>query len=227
MATVSIGNVCSIASDTFRPIHTGAVDAVGELVEKLSALNDGEGLSFSADGIKWTTLQQSIRLSAFQKGFAVSFRKGDPCRVYRMRLKPTRGTSKDRNVEIAESVLSGDTQTSVANRFGLSRERVRQICEHEKFSSFPVSERIAKVDEFAGPYLEAVLETPLCMLCGSKGSTNLMRGVCKDCGNSIRVLRIAASNIRAFKSTGDRHYLAMAMWTIRRHNLKPEDLAKH
>lgn len=121
----------------------------------------------------------------------------------------------------------GMTLSEVGKRFGVTRERVRQLTSSvKKFSSNSQigAVRTKEFLEFSKPFIDAVQDSPSCIVCLRSDVGIRKRGVCKECGSLVDVLTQTAGCIRRYRRGGTNQDLSNAVKNIRKYNLKPEDL---
>lgn len=215
---------------TDSPEFAASVKAV---VAKLKDLPEERGIRVKVvDKTGSQKVYQAIRVCAIRAGFNTLMRRtADGWMIFRVPLKARKvpGLGKpisDRDREICDRRAIGEPMETIAQDFGLSRQRVEQITARRFVEGFPPGERAKAMDEFCAPYLAAVRETRSCFFCCREmpEGENRVRGTCNDCAARIKVISNTASRLRHYKQDGDRHYLAEALVLIRKFKLQPDDL---
>ena len=202
--------------------------AKGKYDEVLNALDKkqlGEGIFLRTNyGINKLA---HIRYLARKHGYNVVFKKAKGgyavIKVKKLEYYPQSRTVSEENRERAKTVQqlvdSGMTYEQVGQQLGVTRQRIEQI--YHNFTLLPVEERVNASNSFMQPYLDAVGEKPVCMVCKVNPSRG---GMCSDCRTASRMRTTIGSRIRCYKKTKKRHFLSMAKYLISKFNMKPEDL---
>jgi len=140
--------------------------------------------------------------------------------------------NKTRRTEIAQTWATGITLEETGAKFGITRERVRQIIQNPGLREYHARRRAASL-EFVGKYNP----TPVCQRCRelfepnkSEKRPGIAAGLCSSCGTKLHIVRQVQSHLRRLSVTYRLHgrwdspqFLNQAVYLIRKHNLKPED----
>ena len=105
---------------------------------------------------------------------------------------------KTRRTEIAQTWATGITLEETGAKFGVTRERVRQIIQNPALREYHARRRAASL-EFVGKYNPI----PACQRCRepfepnkSKNRPGIAAGLCSNCGTKLHIVRQVQSYLR-------------------------------
>lgn len=120
----------------------------------------------------------------------------------------------------------GKTLQEVADNFGITRERVRQLCIQAglvgcgKLGHLMRSETVK--NKFVIQQFITRADGHKCPVCGADRKPKAL--LCDACKEFLKTVRTLKSRIRAYRDTGRGIYLNNACYLIRKYDIKPEDL---
>lgn len=135
------------------------------------------------------------------------------------------GSGKKEHVDykrVAALRRQGHKLQEIADRFAITRERVRQICERE---GIPAAWNQRAESYMNRSLIEPFLVNangPICLCCG--GERPSRDWLCTKCKPFLKIVRNVKANLRSWKNTGDGRILNTAIYKIRKYGLKPMDL---
>lgn len=124
--------------------------------------------------------------------------------------------------KVAAMRRQGCRLKEIGDKFGITRERVRQICEAEGLPAAWNGRSETYINRsLIAPYLEKTNGT-VCLLCGGERPTR--DWLCGECKPFLRNIRRIKVNLRLWKDKGHAQALANALCQIRKYDIKPSDL---
>lgn len=124
--------------------------------------------------------------------------------------------------KVAAMRRNGAKLQEIGDKFGISRERVRQICDEQGLPSACNGRAETYINRsLIEPYINKADGTS-CLLCG--GERPAKQWLCGDCKPFLSNVRRIKAYLRMWKHDGNGQALANALCQIRKFDIKPSDL---
>ncbi|MCI0422771.1 MAG: hypothetical protein L0312_26710 [Acidobacteria bacterium] len=127
----------------------------------------------------------------------------------------------ERTKEILAALRTSEGMERIADRFGVTRQRVGQIALRSGIRRRML--RKAEADALLAPYLDSLGEPRSCLLCGVTPRHFVAAHFCGDCMHIFRKLRELYDRLKNVR-TGNPSNRTQAVWIIRHYGFVPDDL---
>jgi len=180
------------------------------------------------DGINFRAFDRLLRAAGRTREFNVSIRRIGSNVYLSQRVRPSAKriarTNAKRDEDIVAALANGETKRSLADKFGISHQRVHQIEKHYFVHGVAVKDRHGKMLEFADPYL-AVCDVKQCVLCDAE-LPSAKATICKSCKQRLKEVGRVRTMLAYYKKSGHPQSIRQAVYQIRKHNISPEEIGR-